>query len=108
MKIWFLLAVLNLVALFSKAQPEKELVLLTAKDNRLDLAKAIKFLNASDPKLICVNVDLTECDDVKQFPSNHFSSGDTTAVIRASESEMKLARELAAAGSLLMPSEVRP
>jgi hypothetical protein len=108
MKTWVLLAALNLVALFSKAQPEKELVLLTVKDNRLDLAKAIKFLNASDPKLICVNVDLMKCDDVKQFPSNHFSSGDTTAVIRPSESEKKLARELEATRSLLLPSEVRP
>lgn len=109
MKIWILLAALNLFVLFSEAQPEKELILLTVKNDRLELAKAIKFLNASAPKLICVNVDLMNCDDVKQFPSNHFSnSGDTTAVIRPSESEKKLAHELAASHSVLMPSELRP
>ncbi|MBS0635859.1 MAG: CHASE2 domain-containing protein [Verrucomicrobia bacterium] len=109
MKSLFLLSILNLVVLFSKAQPEKELVLLTVKNDRLELTKAIKFLNANDPRLICVNFDLTNCDDVKQFPSNHFSnSGDTTAVIRQTESEKRLSRELAMSRSLLMPSELRP
>ena len=109
MKNWFLLAALNSIVLFSKAQPEKELILLTVKDNRLDLAKAIKFLNTCESKLICVNVDLTECDDFKQFSSNHFNNnGDTLAVIRPSEAEKKLSHELESTRSLLLPSEIRP
>jgi CHASE2 domain-containing sensor protein len=107
MKVWYLLVALNLVTLFSKAQPEKELILLTVKNDRLELAKAIKFLNASGPKLVCVNFDLTDCDNVKQVSSNHYSN-DTTAVITPSESEKKLWRELTVAGSLLLlPSELR-
>ncbi len=109
MKAWYLFIVLNLVTLFLKAQPEKELVLLTVKNNRLELAKAIQFLNTCESKLICVNVDLRKCDNFEQFRSNHFSNnGDTLAVSRPSESEKKLARELEVTRSLLLPSEVRP
>jgi CHASE2 domain-containing sensor protein len=109
MKTWTLLIALNLVALIPKEQPENDLVLLSVKDNRIELAKAIRFLNASEVKLICVNVDLTKCDYFEQFPTNHYSNNrDTLAMSQPSESEEKLAREFKATRSLLLPSEVRP
>lgn len=65
MNAFLLLTVLNFVALFLKAQSENDLVLLTVKDDRLELAKALKFLQGNNPKFICVNIDLTKCNEDK-------------------------------------------
>lgn len=90
------------------AQSEKELVIISVKDNRLELAKAISFLNSNDAKLICINVDLFKCDStVKTFPSNHLIGSDTLAILWPSEAEKVLAHELGSARSLLLPSELR-
>jgi hypothetical protein len=111
MRASLLIIVLIFSNAFSQAQSESNIVLLTIKNDRLELANAISFLNANDPRLVCVNVDLFECDQRRpRDPSlnreDHFDSLAKRSVTYPSEAEKQLSRELIAARSLLMPSKV--
>lgn len=108
MKIRYLLFALTLQASCSKAQytSSNEIVILTVKDDRAEFAKAIGFLNRCQLALVGVNLDLTNCDNVKTFQSDHMVE-DTLAVISMSEREKSLSNELQAANFLLLPSTLQ-
>lgn len=106
LRIKHILVMLHLLGRICYAQPENELVIITVKDNRLELAKAVRLLNSNYAKLICVNVDLFKCDNLEYLQSNHLSS-DTLVVMRPSDAEKVLAHELSSTHSLLLPSELR-
>ena len=107
MKALNLFVVLSLIASLSKAQHSKDIILLTVQNDRIELAKAVKYLKACETKLICINVDLTKCDSVNILPSTHFNEVDTLGVIHPSDSEKILVDELEIAPNLLLPSELR-
>lgn len=49
------------VAQSCSGQVEKDIVILTLKDDRVELTKALSFLRSTNSKLICLNVSLSEC-----------------------------------------------
>lgn len=113
MRARFLIIALSFATVFCQGQPQKDIVLVTVRNDRTELAKVVKFLNVNNPRLICVNVDLFECDQRRPrdpFPNreDHFDSLAVGSVIYPSEAEKQLSRELDASRSLLMLSEVRP
>lgn len=106
MKTSSLFVVLSLVVSLAKAQHTRDIILLKVQNSRIELAKAVEFLNECEPKLIGVNVDLMNCDSVKTFHISHYST-DTSMVMYPSKSEKMLEYELGKATSLLMTSELR-
>lgn len=116
MRARLLIVLLGLANVFCQGQPQKDIVLLTVRNDRSELVNVIRFLNTNNPELICINVDLSECDQQKPRnlipdPENHehyFDSLAVRSVIYPSEVEKKLSRELRASHSLLMQSEVSP
>ena len=57
-----MLLLLALVAQSCRGQVEKSIVVLTLTSDRVELAKALSFLRSSNSKLICLNVDLSKCN----------------------------------------------
>lgn len=113
MRTRLLIVLLSLTNVFCQGQPQNDIVLLTVRNDRSELAKVMKFLNVNNPRLTCVNVDLFECDQRRPhdpFPNDedHFDSLAERSVMYPSEGEKQLSRELNASRSLLMLSEVRP
>lgn len=43
-------------------QIEKNIVIITLKDDRVELMNALSFLRSSNSKLICLNVNLSDCN----------------------------------------------
>jgi CHASE2 domain-containing sensor protein len=105
-----------LLNVFCQGQPQKDIILVTVRNDRSELVNVIKFLNTNNPELICVNIDLSECDQRKprnlipdtENHEHYFDSLAVRSVIYPSEAEKKLSRELDASRSLLMQSEIHP
>jgi CHASE2 domain-containing sensor protein len=113
MRVRLLIIAISFAIVSCQGQPQRNIVLLTVRNDRSELAKVVKFLNTNNPKLICVNVDLSECDQrrpLEPFPNreDHFDSLAVRSVIYPSEVEKKLSRELDSSRSLLMQSEIHP
>lgn len=102
-----------LSTVFCQGQTRSDIVILKVKNDRSELADVVEFLNANSPRLICLNVDLSRCEQEKSydlFPNgeNHFDSLSVRSVTHPSEGEKKLSRQLDAARVLLMQSTLRP
>ncbi len=113
MKTRLFIIVLSFTAQFCQGQQQNDIVLLTVRSDRYELAKLVKFINRNNPKLTCVNVDLFRCDQEKPdelFPNReeHFDSLTVSSFTYPSEAEEQLRNELRATYSLLMPSKIRP
>lgn len=63
-------------------QIEKNITILTLKDDRVELTKALSFLKSSNSKLICLNIDLSQCnqDEVDQELIKAFNETDSLVV----------------------------
>jgi len=77
-----MLLLLALVAQSCRGQVEKSIVVLTLTSDRVELAKALSFLRSSNSKLICLNVDLSKCnqDSVDRKLIKEFNEIDSLVV----------------------------
>lgn len=85
-------------------------MLVMIRNDRKELANVIDLINAYEPKLVCVNVDLYRCEQEKrqsllQLQKDKGLSPDSP--IYPSEDEKLLSGILAETLSLLMPSKIR-
>lgn len=112
MRVRFLTIALSFAIGSCQGQGQREIVLLTVRNERSELAKVLKLLNTNNPKLICVNVDLFQCEQEKPLTpipnrEDHFDSLAVRSITYPSEGEKQLSRELSSAHALLMPSRIR-
>lgn len=84
----FVIISFAVLAVNCSGQSEKNIVIVTIRDDRVELTNALSFLRSSNSKLICLNVNLSNC--------NHDSV------------DYQLDLALNKFDTLLVPSEVRP
>lgn len=106
MRVHYLILAISFVSMFCQGQQTLDIIIINVKDDRLELAKAIRLIDGANPKLICINVDLTDCDEVKRFSTSHLENNDISSEIIPSEPEKELYRELTSARAVLMPSKL--
>ncbi|MEI9919856.1 MAG: CHASE2 domain-containing protein [Bacteroidota bacterium] len=108
MNLWKFFLVLIGANSFSGYQYERDIVIIMVKNDRVELAKTLRLLNTSHPKMIALNLDLDECDSVTEFPTSHGDNGEISTEMIQSKSESQLLQELSASLDLLMPSRLQP
>ncbi|MFZ6014593.1 MAG: CHASE2 domain-containing protein [Bacteroidota bacterium] len=86
--ILFIIISFALLGQNCSGQIEKNIVILTVKDDRIELMNVLSFLRASNSKLTCLNVNLSNCNQ--------------------DSIDSQLSEELHKFDSLVVPSKVRP